>query len=352
MAVETVLSRYDRLQSYDWNYQNVPDPVDVEVPPYPGKWMFCGLPVDSPLGVPAGPLLNGKWCLYYASLGFDVVTYKTVRSVGRECYALPNLQPVDCVTVREAVAELPAIDEMRGSWAVSYGMPSKSPGVWQEDVKWTRRQLADGKLLTVSVVASVQEGWSIDDIADDYAQCARWAIDSGADVIETNFSCPNVSTCDGQLYQHPKDAQVVAERVRQSIGNAPYIAKIGHVPSSEAAAEILSALTPSVTALAMTNSVATQVRQGDELLFDGERRGICGDAILDASVSQTAMFHQLIQETGAAVELIGVGGISCLADVQRYLEAGAHACHIATAAMTDPKVALRIRGDSNNSTGY
>ena len=40
--------------------------------PLPGDWDFCGLPVDSPLGVPAGPLLNGDWCLYYASLGFDV----------------------------------------------------------------------------------------------------------------------------------------------------------------------------------------------------------------------------------------------------------------------------------------
>jgi dihydroorotate dehydrogenase (NAD+) catalytic subunit len=350
MSTSIGLTKYDRLQSYEWNDCHCPEPVEVDVLPYPGEWTFCGRPVDSPLGIPAGPLLNGKWCLYYASLGFDVVTYKTVRSVDRACYAMPNLQPVDCDTLTDAVQELPAIDEMRGSWAVSYGMPSKTPKVWQDDVEWTRHLLPDRKILSVSVVATVQEGWSIDDIATDYAQCARWAVNSGADVIETNFSCPNVSTCDGQLYQHPQDAQIVAERVRQAIGSVPYIAKIGHVPSAESAAELLEALAPSVTALAMTNSVATQVRQGDSLLFDGERRGICGSAILDASVAQTELFNRLIQQSGVAVELIGVGGAGCVDDVQRYITAGAHACHIATAAMTDPNIAIRIRQELYTAT--
>ena len=90
------LPRYDRHQSYEWNYEHVPEPVSLELPNVAGEWRFCGLPVPSPLGVPAGPLLNGGWCLYYASLGFDVLTYKTVRSRTRACYDLPNLQTVDC----------------------------------------------------------------------------------------------------------------------------------------------------------------------------------------------------------------------------------------------------------------
>jgi len=38
------------------------------VPPVAGEWRVAGLPVDSPLGIPAGPLNNGKWRRYYASL--------------------------------------------------------------------------------------------------------------------------------------------------------------------------------------------------------------------------------------------------------------------------------------------
>jgi dihydroorotate dehydrogenase len=309
----------------------------------PGKWDFCGLPVASPLGIPAGPLLNGKWCLYYASLGFDVVTYKTVRSRARECYPLPNLQPVACGQLTGEESEVPTAVEMSGSWAVSFGMPSKEPAIWRADIEATRGQLAAGKLLSVSVVATVQDGWTIDDLAADYAKCAKWAVESGADIVETNFSCPNVSTCDGQLFQQPTDARHVAESVRAAIGNVPYIAKIGHVSTVESAAELLTAIGPSINSLAMTNSVATLVRDGDSLVFDGQRRGICGEAIRDASIRQTRLFADLIRERQLDVQLIGVGGARSADDVTAYLAAGASACHIATAAMVAPSLGVRIK---------
>src|SRR5687767_13506884 len=88
------LERYDLQQTYAWNYDHAPEPVTVEEPPVPGAWTYCGRPVGSPLSIAAGPLLNGGWCLYYAGLGFDAVTYKTVRSGLRACYAMPNLLPV------------------------------------------------------------------------------------------------------------------------------------------------------------------------------------------------------------------------------------------------------------------
>ena len=339
------LPTYDRLQSYDWNYEHAPDPVELAVPAVPGQWEFCGLPVASPLGVPAGPLLNGKWCLYYASLGFDVVTYKTVRSQARACYAMPNLQPVACGQLTGGETEVPASTEMVGSWAVSYGMPSQEPAIWRADVELTRKQLPAGKLLSVSVVATVQDGWTIDDLAADYAKCAKWAVESGADVVEANFSCPNVSTCDGQLFQQPTDARHVAERVRAAIGEIPFALKIGYVPTVAAAAELLDAIGPSINALAMTNSVATQVRDGDSLVFAGQRRGICGAAIRDASIQQTQLFADLIRERRSDLQVIGVGGIRNAADVTAYLAAGAKACHIATAAMVDPRLALRIKQD-------
>ncbi len=109
------LPSYDRSQSYAWNYANAPDISRVELieqlaaagvvsgqaarhtTEAPATtWTFCGRPIASPLGISAGPLLNGRWLLYYAALGYDVLTYKTVRSRARDCYALPNLVPVAC----------------------------------------------------------------------------------------------------------------------------------------------------------------------------------------------------------------------------------------------------------------
>src|SRR5437899_11499663 len=108
MNTPQALPRYQTEQTYDWNYDHAPEPLEVHVPAAPGVWQFCGLPVGSPLGVPAGPLLTGRWLLYYASLGFDVLTYKTVRSSQRECYPLPNLQPVHCGQLRGGESNLPA----------------------------------------------------------------------------------------------------------------------------------------------------------------------------------------------------------------------------------------------------
>lgn len=338
------LVRYDPAQTYAWNYKQSPQSLNVEVPACPGDWTFLGHKVDSPLGMPAGPLLNGAWILYYASLGFDVLTYKTVRSGERECYPLPNLQPVDTASLHGGETNVPALEDMHGSWAVSFGMPSKSPDVWRRDVEWTRKELPDKKVLSVSVVGTIQPGWTLDQLADDYALCARWAVESGADCIETNFSCPNVSTCDGQLYQQPGDAAIVSARVREAIGDVPYILKIGHVLDESAATALLDAVAPYADALAMTNSVAATVQTTDgELLFDGQPRGICGDATRAASVAQTKLFARLIEEMGLKMSLIGVGGASTAEHVREYLDAGAESVHIATAAMVDPSAGIRIR---------
>jgi dihydroorotate dehydrogenase (NAD+) catalytic subunit len=338
------LPRYNPQQSYRWNYDHAPAVFpEVEVSGVPGEWTFCGLPVGSPLGIPAGPLLNGKWCLYYAALGFDVVTYKTVRSSARECYPLPNLVPVDVAQMTGREESVPARPHMDGSWAVSFGMPSMAPDVWRRDVEWTREQLPAGKLLSVSVVGTVQPGMTLEELADDYALCARWAAGSGADLIETNFSCPNVSTRDGQLFQQPEAAGLVAQRVRTAIGNSPYIVKIGRVSSEHDAASLLSAVGPHINGIAMTNSIAARVVEGESLLFDGQPRGICGAATREASVQQVALFKRLIAAGDHSIEIIGVGGAATAKDVRAYLDAGASAVHIATAAMVDPQVGVAIR---------
>ena len=336
--------RYDWRRTYDWNYEHAPDVQECSVPRLPGDWDFCGLPVSSPIGIPAGPLLNGRWCLYYASLGFDVLTYKTVRSLRHECYSLPNLQPVQCESLLGGERDLLTSDSMLGSWAVSFGMPSKAPDVWRADVERTKDALPSGKLLCVSVVGTMQAGWTIEDLARDYARCARWAVESGADAVESNLSCPNVATRDGQLYQAPMDAALVAQCVREAVGDTPYLIKVGHVTEDAQAEALIEAVTRWADALAMTNSVATTVRdESGQLLFDGQMRGICGKAIRAASTDQVELFSKLIRTRESQLRIVGVGGANDASDVTAYLAAGAHAVHLATAAMVNPSVALTIK---------
>ncbi|HZN34521.1 MAG TPA: hypothetical protein VFB80_11905 [Pirellulaceae bacterium] len=339
------LPRYDRTQTYRWNYDHAPDsPPAVDVPPVGGSWTVCRRPVGSPLGISAGPLLNGRWILYYAALGFDLLTYKTTRSRFRECYDLPNLQPVETGPIHTAGGTLAAMDEMRGDWAISFGMPSREPADWRADVEWTRRRLPKEKLLSVSVVATQQPGWTLDDLADDFARCAKWALDSGADVAETNFSCPNVTTVDGQLYQQPAGAGLVAQRVRAAIGRAPYSIKIGLVESDDLAGELIAAIGPFADALAMTNTISAKVRRTDGApLFGGQSRGIGGESIRAASLAQVARFARIIKQQRLPTRITGCGGISSAEHVRDYLAAGAESVQLATAVMVDPLVGCKIR---------
>ena len=67
-------------------FEKVAKPVD-----------FLGFKLNSPLGVPAGPLLNSKWIALAARLGFDLPTYKTIRSFSHLGHPLPNIVFVESI---------------------------------------------------------------------------------------------------------------------------------------------------------------------------------------------------------------------------------------------------------------
>jgi dihydroorotate dehydrogenase (NAD+) catalytic subunit len=133
----TELRGYEIGETYDWNYAHVPPlPTSIAVPRCAGTWDFCGLPLASPLGIPAGPLLNSRWIHHYAALGFDVLTYKTVRSSARASYGLPNLLPIRSAPLTGRGRTVVSDPDQRDfdSWAISFGMPSKDPEKHEKEV--------------------------------------------------------------------------------------------------------------------------------------------------------------------------------------------------------------------------
>ena len=344
------VGRYDIAQSYDWNYEHAPGPDDLEdlptIPDVPGEWNFCGIPIGSPLGVPAGPLLNSRWILYYARLGFDVLTYKTVRSGYRASYEPPNLLPVTVRTLAGEGGEVPAASDESAydTWAISFGMPSKEAEEWRADVETARRGLGSKQVLSVSVVASPEGGWTMTQVADDFAQCAAWAVDAGAQVVEANLSCPNVCTKEADLYLAADAAGEIASTVRAHIGRTPLVLKIGLFQTPEQAEALVRAVSPYANALSSTNSITATVRGANGgPLFGGLRRGIGGAAISKRCNDELAMLSRTIREAGSDLLLVGVGGVMTADDVRARLAAGAHNVHLATAPMIDPLVGLRIR---------
>lgn len=347
------MGTYRVEQSYEENYGAGPDYAGPypPVPETPLKELL-GHRVRSRVGISAGLLLNAKWIGAYARLGFDLLTYKTVRSSHRPCYPPPNWVRVrvdaglpDDVETPLVTVEPTAVEGDDVTWAVCFGMPSMAPDVWRADVEQAKRQLADGQLLNVSVVGTPTESGGLDELADDFARCASWAVESGADFVEANFSCPNVCTAEGQIYNDPEVSRAVAQRIRARIGTTPLLIKAGHFTDPPLLKRFLAAIAEPADAVVLVNAIQRKVHRSDGTPAFGqfERVGILGRVIHAESVHMMRQTAEIIQTERLPLLAMGVGGISTPANAADYFTAGAQAVFLGSAPMIKPLFAIDMK---------
>ena len=341
---------YDIYQSYQDNYNRGPVFTSEPKPIKPGPMQeFLGLKVRSRIGIAAGVLLNSKWILGYAQRGFDILTYKTVRSSHRPCYPLPNWVFVDDPTGDDGpvyVIEKPKGDPRQFSSAVCFGMPSMAPEVWREDIGRTKAGLAEGQILIVSVVATPSENPSRSEVADDFVRCAQWAAEAGADVIEANFSCPNVCSAEGSIYTDPDFSRTIAERVRRAIGSKPLLLKVGHYKEADLMRRFLIAINGIVDGITLVNAISRPVLYRDGRPAFGEnyrRAGVLGRAIHEPCVQSVRDATTIIRENNLRLSIAAVGGVSQAQDAKDFFDAGAEAVMLGSSPMYLPDIASELR---------
>lgn len=339
---------YDIARSYEANYQE--GPFLKEKPPVrtiQKTVKFLGFDVNSRLGIPAGPLLNSRWIIAYGALGFDLLVYKTVRTSATPSHPDPNcmfLQLKEPLTEKDfgkrlvATMESPSdVEEI--SITNSFGMPSRDPKIWQEDIGRAKAGIGDGQLLIVSVVGTPGEK----DLAEDYARAARLAVEAGAPAVEINLSCPNVVTGEGSVYTDPVFSAEISRRVKEAIGSAPLIIKIGYISDLSRLEKVVAANAPHVDAISGLNTLSFEVVKPDgtqALPGKGRlRSGVCGAAIRHCAMAQAARIVDLKRKNRYDFEIVGVGGVMTSAHVREFLDLGVDAVMTATGAMWDPFLA-------------
>lgn len=355
---------YDYLKSYEENYDKGPffawsddaKKIVNEAPKLP-KRDFLGFSLDSTIGIAAGPLLNSNWIKLYSELGFDLLTYKTVRNVERVCHPWPNVMivhPDHALSVADIGTPVTAdtaepSDLSKLSITNSFGMPSQAPGVWMQDVKLANSYLKDGQLMAVSVVGTPgNKGEGIDALADDYAELGARAVQASAKAVEMNFSCPNVKGAEGSIFQSAETASTIAERTRNAIGpNAKLLVKLGFYKDKQSAEKVVAALAPFVDAVVAINTIPMQVydANGKQALPGAGRlsSGICGDTIRSSALQTVRNIKQVIDEKDLNLSLVGVGGIMSADHALEYYDAGVDAIEMATSIMWDPFMAAKIK---------
>lgn len=349
---------YNPTKSYEENYDNGPfgafadgDSFDSaqDVKGEPGD-DFLGVPVYVPFGIPAGPLLNSKFCIGAFNQGFDIAVYKTVRSSSFPSHPFPNVLAVKLegdLTMAKAGEKLVANSDYSQPLSItnSFGVPSKEASFWQEDVKKAIAAAGKGQVLVLSFMGTVKEGQTPEEFIADYALAGKLAFQTGAKILEMNLSCPNIGN-EGLVCYNLEMTKKVCEAVRKEIGNTPLILKVGFYQSDEDIKKLVEICGNYAQAIAAINTIQAEIvdENGNQAL-PGKMRarsGVCGAGIKWAGLEMVKKLVKARDEQQATIDIIGVGGVMEADDYFQYRDAGADAVMSATGAMWNPYLAQEI----------
>src|ERR1700722_266782 len=311
---------------------------------------FLGFKVAALLGVPAGPLLNGKWALFAAEMGFDIVTYKTIRSLPQQAHPLPNMIYVDTqgmLTHSRAEetlvqAKQPPQDVASLAATNSFGIPSMDKDFLMADIAAANASLAPGQVMIVSIVGTPRDG---EDFLEDFAICSQIALEGGAKIIEADLSCPNVATCEGSLFSSPEMVFEISHRIRKVIGSTPLVIKVGVIPEEELLKQVmLAAAKAGVQAICGINTMSMKVVKANGEPALGEKRlraGVCGGPIREVALDFVRKARKVNDYEKLGLTIMGTGGATSPEHFDLFFDAGADVAMSAVGMLWDPYLAAR-----------
>lgn len=351
---------YDPNKSYDENYDKGPFGTfkygKVFKQQGEREHDFLGQKVYLPFGIPAGPLINSNFCKGAYDQGFNICVYKTVRSTTFPCHPFPNILSVKVdgdLTLEKAQGKLVADNNYIDPISItnSFGVPSKEASVWQEDVKKAISYAGKGQVLVLSFMGTVKENQTAEEFVADYALAAKLAFATGAKVLETNLSCPNIGN-EGLVCYNLEMTEKVCQAIRKEIGDTPLILKVGYYKNDEDIKKLVEIAAKYAQAISSINTIQTEIvdKEGNHPL-PGKMRtrsGVCGASIKWAGLDMVRRLRKVIGDRlQGTVKIIGVGGVTKAEDYFEYTDAGADFVMSATGAMWNPYLAKEIKKLNN-----
>ena len=351
---------FDPAKTFDDNFDNGPFLSNAPAKSYKDsgepKYSFLGHKLYSPFGIAAGSLPTSKHVSGAFERGFDVVCYKTQRSVPFKVNEFPNVVYLDIkgdLTLDKAAKPLvghQTSDQPLEKLTItnSFGNPSRGPNFWLKDMEQAVAAQGKGQLLISSVVGTIQDGFTQEDYYNDFAKAAGLAASAGAPAVEINLSCPNVANEGVVCYTY--DAVLgIAQKTKAKVGDTPIIAKIGYfAPDQQDLLEKIVLDTQDyISAFSAINTIQAAVVDGQgKQLLPGEGRlksGVCGAGIKWAGIDMVKRLNELRKKHNLNFEIIGVGGVMTPADFHDYRAAGADVVQSVTAAMWNANLAAEIK---------
>ncbi len=316
------------------------------------KFKFLGFPVYLPFGIAAGPLPTSKHVNAAFDWGYDVVHYKTMRTVPFKSNPFPNVIPVDAsggVSLEQADKGLTMLDDFPKDISKlvitnSFGNPGLGPKFWMPDMKKAVAGAGNGQVMVASTFGTATEGMSNEDFWQDFADASKLAVEAGAKIIELNLSCPNV-VGEGIVCYTSEAVIGICKRTREVIGNTPLMIKLGYFTKEQQGLleNMMAEVASLIQAVSLINTIPAKVydKNGKQAL-PGEGRlvsGLCGAGIKWAGVDMVKRMDALRKVKGYTYEIVGIGGCMTPADFKEYRDSGADLVQACTAPMWNPNLA-------------
>ena len=339
---------YDISESFEENCRQGPSDFFIPKRTMPDKkqWQtLLGYPIASKIGIPACAIMTSKGIAFAAKLGFDVLTYKTIRSTKTASYQTPNVCFVDCdhqIThdeIGKTVCSAKTIEKYENiALCNSLGNPCGDVEWVEKDIAKARACLQEGQVLIVSVFG---QGADRESIAHDYAQTAHIAHKAGAQIIELNLSCPNV--IHGFFYKDPVMMEAIIKRVCTAV-HIPVIIKVGVFDSKEQMRTILkTAAQAGAQGICGINTVPVCVNDSNGKPFFGTQRissGLSGAPIRNLAKEFIHDAQEIIHHENLNLVILATGGITHPDHFQEFIDLGADVAQCATATMWNPYLAV------------
>jgi len=357
---------YDPQKSYEENFEQGPfgtfaekmSRLNLDIDFKEPQYNFLGFKVNSPFGIPAGPLINGNFIQAALDKGFDIVTYKTVRSEKYPCHPWPNVLPVkigEGLTLGKDISKVVTKNDYEEPLSItnSFGVPSFSPEFWQKDIKKILANMCPGQILVGAFQRTKKparptgaggDGKGVSEYINDFVLTARLMKETGVKVMEVNFSCPNEGTVELLCYDANRSAEVV-QAIKNEVKNIPLIVKISFYKDEQVLRDFVKAVGHLVQGISAINTIYAEVvdENGKQALPGRTHSGVCGHAIKWAGLDMVKRLKKLREEFGYSYTIIGVGGVSTPEDFFEYRNAGADIVMSATGAMWNPYLARDIK---------
>ncbi|MEN9916150.1 MAG: dihydroorotate dehydrogenase [Pseudomonadota bacterium] len=345
---------YDINKTFEENFNNPPfSSIKPSVRNWPDKkqWIsLLGYSLASNIGAAACAVTTGKGIALLSQLGFDVLTYKTIRRKAYPTHPLPNIVYLECeklfnyADLKEPVYTSDKIEEINEQFAISnsFGNGCLEPMVVMQDIAFAKSALAEGQMLIVSVYG---EGDSIASTAQDFAAAALMAKEAGADVIELNFSCPNLMKSGEPLYWSIECVSQITAFVVKCLGSIPVLLKLGLIHQHESPSKLLiSAAQAGARGISAINSISMRVLNKNHVPAFGKRiySGVSGYPIRQLALQCVKKLVQINQTEKLNLTILGMGGITMPEHFNEFLNTGADIVLSATGMMWNPYLAKQF----------